>query len=132
MDPFIFPQITACLAVFITLLLVVLTARVSIRRQSTSTPFGAGDTAMTRSVRVQANLTETAAILLVTLGLAEGAGAPVVGVTVVATLYAVARIAHVIGLATGDGTGPFRAIGGGGTLLSLVAAAALLGLELLG
>lgn len=129
MDPLIFPEITSYLAVFLTVLLAVLTARVSVRRQSTATPFGEGDTSMTRHVRMQANLTETAAIVLVTLGFAEAAGASAMGVSGVAILYAVARIAHVIGLGTGDGTGPFRAIGGGGTLVSLIASAVLLGFE---
>jgi uncharacterized protein len=122
----LFPKITALLAIFLALLLTVLTARVIMKRQNAKVAFGDGGSGqLSQIVRTQANLTETAPMLLIVLGLAEAAGAAALSITIVAAVYAVARVAHVIGLSSGEGTGPLRTVGGAGTLLSLVAASLL-------
>ncbi|WP_299284886.1 MAPEG family protein [uncultured Tateyamaria sp.] len=129
MDIMTFPQTTAWLAVFLGFLVLVLTARVSIARQNSGTPFGDGSIGQT--VRAQANLTETAALVLILLGLAEMGGARGLFVTVIAVFYAVVRVVHAIGVTSGDGNGPLRIVGGGGTLLTLLASSGLLVLTLL-
>lgn len=127
MTSMIFPTITAYLTIFLTLVVTVLAFRVSVKRQNEGVNFGEGEnSALTRVIRTHGNLTESAPFVLISLALAEAGGSTPLFIIIIAIIYAVSRVCHIAGMAQGAGNGPLRAVGGLGTLVSLLASAVAL------
>ncbi|MBL4645218.1 MAG: MAPEG family protein, partial [Rhizobiales bacterium] len=127
-----FPLITITAAIALTILFIVLTARVSIKRQSENIPLGNGDTkpVLMKAIRAQGNLAESMPLFIVLLYLVETNGASTSYVWALAGFYCFVRLSHAIGISQQKDFSLLRAIGGGGTLLSLVALCVFLALQI--
>lgn len=127
----IFPTVTFTAAIALTILFIILTARVSMKRQSENTALGNGDhnSTLQKAVRAQGNLTESLPLFIVLLYLVEVNGAPITYVWVLAVFYCFVRLSHAIGISQQTDFSMLRTIGGAGTLLSFVAMCALLALQ---
>lgn len=130
----IFPTVTFTAAIALTILFIVLTARVSMKRQSENTALGNGDnnSALQKAVRVQGNLTESLPLFIVLLYLVEVNGAPTTYVWVLAGFYCFVRLSHAIGISQQKDFSILRTIGGAGTLLSFVVLCILMVLQFIG
>lgn len=128
----IFPTVTVTAAIALTVLFIVLTARVSMKRQSENTPLGSTDnnSALMKAIRAQGNLTESMPLFVVLLNLAEANDAPISYAWALAGFYCLVRISHAIGISQQKEFSLLRTIGGGGTLLSLLLVCILLGLQI--
>ncbi|MBL4802059.1 MAG: MAPEG family protein [Emcibacter sp.] len=128
----IFPITTFTAAIVLTVLFIILTARVSMKRQAENTPLGHGDNspALTKAVRAQGNLAESMPLFIVLLYLVETNGASSMYVWPLAGFYCFVRLSHAIGISQQKDFSLLRTIGGGGTLLSLVALCVLLALQI--
>ena len=112
-----FPVISTLTAGLILILQMVLMINVGRLREKTGTLFGDGNEPMQQAIRVHANLAENAAIVVVTLALAEMAGGATWAIATLCGLFVVARLAHAVGLSRSVGTGPLRFVGASGTLV---------------
>lgn len=128
----IFPTVTFGAAISLCLLFIVLTARVSIKRQSQNTALGNGknNSALQKAIRAQGNLTESLPLFILLLYLVEVNGAPTTYIWVLAGLYGLARLSHAVGISQQRDFSLLRTIGGGATLLSFVALCILMALRL--
>lgn len=119
----IFPIVTFTAAIALTVLFIILTARVSMKRQSENTPLGNGGdhSALQKAVRAQGNLTENLSLFIVLLYLVEVNGTPITYVWVLAGFYCFVRLSHAIGISQQTDFSILRTIGGAGTLLSFTA-----------
>lgn len=128
------PIITATLAIALSVLLVVLSFRVSLLRQKYATPFGdGGNQTLLRAIRAHGNLGESAPMLLILLLLIEIIS-PATGLLLwlVAALYFTGRFIAAVASFLPEGKAGFaRPITMLSTLMSLLAAGLLLGSALL-
>lgn len=126
-----FPTVTITAAIALTILFIVLTARVSMKRQSENTPLGNGDnnSALTKAIRAQGNLVESMPLFIILLFLAEVSDVLSGYIWIVAGFYGFVRISHAIGISQQKEFSVLRTIGGGGTLLSLLVLCILLALR---
>ena len=118
-----FPAVTAATAGALGIWHVVLMLLVSAGRVEFKTGLGdGGHEALSRRVRMHGNLTENASLFLILLGIVELSGTWPRMVMLLGPLVVVLRICHAYGLSMHFGTGPnaFRAIGAGGTALSII------------
>lgn len=125
------PYVTAFYAALIGLLAVVLAARVIVGRGTFATPAGDGGHAvLAQRIRAHANLAEHAPLALLLLGFAEASGAPKPYVHVIGVVLVLARLSSAVGLSNSLADRLPRRMGAGLTLLSMVAASALILLRL--
>lgn len=118
-----FPAVTAATAGALGIWQVLLMTWVGAGRYRYKAGLGdGGQDGMNRRIRMHGNLAENAPLFLVLLGLVELSGVSPRLVMVVGPLVVVLRICHAYGLSMrfGPGPNPFRAIGAGGTALSIV------------
>jgi uncharacterized protein len=128
MQGLLFPAVTAATAGALGLLQVALMLLVGAGRLKYKTGLGdGGHDGLNRRIRMHANLTENAPLFLILLGLVEVSGIAPLVVLIVGPLVVVLRLVHAYGLsmAFGPGPNPFRAVGAGGTTLSIVLLAVL-------
>lgn len=128
-----FPIVSATACAAIALLLIVLTVRVTILRQTEGILLGTGENdRLRRAVRAQGNLAETAPILVLLFLLLEISGFAHLPLVWLATFYVAGRLAHAAGLSLGGCLGVLRPMGAATTLLVMLAATALLIRQLIG
>ncbi|SJZ88232.1 hypothetical protein SAMN02745126_02687 [Enhydrobacter aerosaccus] len=127
MNPPNFPIVTATTAVILAFLQVALMLWTSVGRAQLSTGLGdGGDNGLLRRIRMHGNLAENLPIFLILLVLVEVAGEWRRVVPAIATIFVLARIAHVIGLARTDGPSVPRVVGALGTAISTAALVVML------
>ena len=123
MQGFVFPAVTAATAGMRGIWHVLLMLLVSAGRVTFKTGLGdGGNEALSRRIRMHGNLTENAPLFLILLGLVELSGVWPHLVLLLGPLVVVLRLCHAYGLSMNFGPGPnaFRAIGAGGTTLSII------------
>lgn len=104
------------------LLLIALSAQVSLTRRRLRVMLGAGaEEGMRQAIRVQANFVEYVPFAVLLLVLAEISGLPAGAVHGAGLLLVVSRIAHAIGLSQNPGLSFGRFYGTAGTWLVIVA-----------
>ncbi len=130
-----FPAVTAAAAGALGVLQVALTFYVGGGRMTFGTGLGdGGQEALHRRIRMHANLTENAPLVLILLGLLELSGAWPRLVLVIAPAFVICRIVHPFGLSLrfGPGPNPVRFIGAAGSTLVMLVLSVLLGVTALG
>lgn len=117
--------ITACTAAFATLVLVVLSVMVIMRRTAARVTLGlGGDETLERRVRAQANYVEYVPMGLVVLGFAEASGAPGALIVAAAAALMSGRLIHAAGMLANRL--PLRVVGMLLTFASLLTAAGVI------
>lgn len=129
-----FPIVTFTAAIALTMLFIVLTARVSMKRQSENTPLGNGDNSagLIKTVRAQGNLMESLPLFIVLLYLIEVNGTPTTYLWALAGFYCFVRLSHAIGISQQKDFSTLRTIGGAGTLVSFVVLCIFMALQFIG
>ncbi len=123
-------QITALYAGILAIILVALSARVIMGRQSSSVSLGDGGGALSTRIRSHGNFIEYVPMALIVIGLLEARGTAGWLVHVLGIVLVVSRLLHPFGLAMKPPNAP-RAIGASGTLLVLLVGGILLLLSVL-
>lgn len=129
----IFPTVTFTAAIILTILFIVLTARVSMKRQSENTPLGNGgdNPALMKAIRAQGNLMESMPLFIMLLYLVEVNDTLTGYIWILAGFYCFVRVSHAVGISQQKDFSILRTIGGGGTLLSFVVLCVLLMLRII-
>lgn len=127
------PVITATLAIALSVLLVILSFRVSLLRQKQAAPFGDGDNhTLLRAIRAHGNLGESAPMMLILLLLLELMSTTTKFIWIIAALYLAGRlvtaVASFLPERKNDLARPITMLT---TLLSLLATGLMLGRALL-
>lgn len=126
-----FPYITAAAAVVLAVLQMFLMLHAARGRGKYQTGLGdGGSEALLKRIRMHGNLAENAPLFLVLLWLVEISAQWTAYVPWIALAFVVARVAHALGLSISSGISVFRFVGVMGTLLSVLALAALLAITL--
>lgn len=119
--------ISGIYAALCALLLLVLSVRISLRRNTEKIGIGTGqDEVITRRIRVQGNFVEYVPMALVLLLLLETNHTAPWLLHSFGVVLVVSRIAHAIGLGKSAGTSPGRLLGTAGTWLLLLVMSLLL------
>lgn len=115
--------ITAPVAVALTVLSIILSVRVSIKRGETQIALGdGGNLALLERIRQYANLAENAPLALIILGLAEAQSVPTPWLYASAAILLLARLIHPFGIRHTQPANPLRIIGSVGTSISMLIA----------
>ena len=118
-----FLPITLATAALLSLLYVLLIVRIGQLRWKHKVSIGDGGQAdLLMRMRTQANFAEYVPLILILMGLLEGAGANRQVLAVSGTLLVLFRILHYMGMPR-KAPNPFRAIGAAGTVFLLIAGA---------
>lgn len=126
-------QFTAIYAIIIVLLAMVLGARVSILRAKTKISILHGDNMqLAERMRMHANLTESAPLALILMGLVEMNGASPAWLHAIGICLVAGRVIHPFGIVHDNPAALARGIGSGLTSLSMLVAMAFLLWALLG
>lgn len=126
-----FPYVTAAMAAFLAVLQMLLLLHTARGRGKYKTGLGEGESPeLLKRIRMHGNLAENAPLFLILLGLVEVSGQWAPYVPWFAIAFAVARIAHPLGLSISSGISLFRFIGVMGTVFSILGLAALLAITL--
>jgi len=128
------PIVTFTAAISLTALFIILTLKVSMKRQSANTSVGNGDDnpALLKTIRAQGNLAESLPLFVVLLYLAESSGVSTTYLWGVAGLYFVARIFHAVGISQHKDFSLLRSLGAVATLLSLTILCVFLAMRFVG
>lgn len=120
------PLVTLAAAAGLGTLAAALSIRVSLLRRGEGIALGDRDCdPLRRAIRAHGNLTETAPLFLILLGLLEIHGSYGMAMPVLAGAFGTARLAHAIGMAGAAPFAPLRTVGGIVTVLTLLIMAGL-------
>ena len=105
-------MITALYAAACAFFLVFLSSRIiGLRRRHRVSVGHGGNPDLERAMRVQANFTEYAPLVLIMLALAELQGLPGWAVHIAGVSFVVARVSHYLGFRSSEAPGQFRMLG---------------------
>jgi uncharacterized membrane protein YecN with MAPEG domain len=115
--------ITGLYASILTLLMMVLGARVSILRAKVGVSLlDGGKPELLERIRRHANLTENLPMAIVLMGIAEAQGAGVIYMHAMGLILLAARLVHPFGIKHDDNKQPLRAVGATGTAITMLLA----------
>ncbi len=113
--------ITGIYASLLTLLMIVLSARVSILRAKVGISIMHGDnTELAERIRKHANLTENLPMAIILMGIAESQGAGSTYLHIMGVILLVSRLIHPFGIIHDNNKSPIRALGATGTFITLL------------